>query len=102
LARRSYYRSFENKGTVLQFEPHSILRHSHLSSLARVPDHAENYTVIEFRLGRTEENSTSLNVRIANFPSESIFKHWEFYWKVTIGVVKRFIESTQEHTTLPV
>ena len=93
---------FENKGTILQFEPHSILQYSHLSSLARLPDKAENYTMIEFRLERTEENSTSLNVRISNFPTESIFKHWEFYWRVTIGVLKRFIESTRQHTTLRV
>jgi uncharacterized protein YndB with AHSA1/START domain len=93
---------FENKGTVLHFEPNSILRHSHLSSISRLPDEAENYTIIEFRLARTEENSTSLNVRISNFPSESIFKHWEFYWRVTIEVVKRFIESTQQNTILQV
>jgi uncharacterized protein YndB with AHSA1/START domain len=91
---------FENKGTVLEFEPNSILRHSHLSSVSRLPDEAENYTVIEFRLTRVEGNSTLLNVRASNFPSEAIFKHWEFYWRVTIEVVKRFIESTREKTTL--
>ena len=87
---------FENNGTVLHIEPNSILRYSHLSSVSRLPDKAENYTMIEFRLARTEENSTSLNVRISNFPTESIFKHWEFYWRITIEVVKRFIESTQQ------
>ena len=87
---------FENKGTVLEFEPNSILRYSHLSSVSRLPDNAENYTVIEFRLARVEENSTLLNVRTSNFPSEPIFKHWEFYWRVTIEVVKRFIESTRQ------
>ena len=93
---------FENKGTVLEFEPNSILRYNHLSSVSRLPDKAENYTVIEFRLARAEENSTLLKVRTSNFPSESIFKHWEFYWRVTIEVVKRFIESTQQKTTLRV
>jgi uncharacterized protein YndB with AHSA1/START domain len=93
---------FENKGTILRFEPHSILQYTHLSSLARLPDKAENYTMIEFRLERTEENATSLNVRISNFPTESIFKHWEFYWKVTIGVLKRFIENIQQGATLQV
>ncbi len=83
---------FENKGTVLQFEPNSILRGCHLSSVSRLPDKGENYTVIEFRLARTEEDSTSLIIMTSNFPSESIFKHWEFYWRVTIEVVKRFIE----------
>ena len=93
---------FENKGTVLQFEPNSILRYSHLSSVSRLPDKAENYTVIEFRLAPTEDDSTSLNVRTSNFPSESIFKHWEFYWRVTIDVLTRFIESNREKRTLPV
>jgi uncharacterized protein YndB with AHSA1/START domain len=92
---------FENKGTVLEFEPNSILRYSHLSSVSRLPDKAENYTVIEFRLARAEENSTLLKVRTSNFPSESIFKHWEFHWRVTIEVVKRFIESTRQNTTRP-
>jgi uncharacterized protein YndB with AHSA1/START domain len=86
---------FENKGTILQFEPYSILRYTHLSSISGLSDKAENYTVIEFRLERTEENSTSLNVRISNFPTKSAFKHWEFYWKVTIEVLKRFIESAR-------
>jgi uncharacterized protein YndB with AHSA1/START domain len=93
---------FENKGTVLQFEPNSILRYSHLSSVSRLPDKAENYTVIEFRLARTEDDSTSLIVRTSNFPSEPIFKHWEFYWRVTIEVVKRFIESAWQKTSLRV
>jgi uncharacterized protein YndB with AHSA1/START domain len=84
---------FENKGTVLEFKPNSILRYSHLSSLSRLPDTAENYTMIEFRLARTEENATSFYVRTSNFPSESIFKHWRFYWRVTVGVVKRFVET---------
>jgi uncharacterized protein YndB with AHSA1/START domain len=93
---------FENKGTVLEFEPDSVLRHSHLSSVSRLPDKVENYTVIEFRLARTEENSTLLTVRASNFPSEAIFKHWEFYWRVTIEVVKGFIESSSQNTTLQV
>jgi uncharacterized protein YndB with AHSA1/START domain len=84
---------FENKGTILEFEPHSILRYSHLSSIARLPDKAENYTIIEFRLARAEENSTSLIVNISNFPAESAFEHWQYYWRVTIEVLKRLIES---------
>jgi uncharacterized protein YndB with AHSA1/START domain len=90
---------FENKGTVLHFERNSLLRYSHFSSLSRLPDAAENYTIIEFRLARTEENSTSLNVTISNFPSEPNFKHFEYYWRITIEVIKRFIESNQQNRT---
>lgn len=88
--------SFENKGTVLRFEPNSILQYSHLSSLSRLPDKPENYSVIEFRLTPREENSTSLTVEITNFPTESIFRHIDFYWRVTIDVIKRFVEDFQE------
>ncbi|WP_353064180.1 SRPBCC domain-containing protein [Tunturibacter psychrotolerans] len=94
--------NFENKGTVLHFEPNSLLRYSHFSSLSRLPDKAENYTIIEFRLAGTKENSTSLNVTISNFPSESILKHFEYYWRITIEVIKRFIESSRQTTTLQV
>jgi uncharacterized protein YndB with AHSA1/START domain len=84
---------FENKGTVLQFEPHSILRYSHLSSLSRLADKSENYTIIEFHLAQAEDNSTLLTVDISNFPAKSAFEHWQFYWKTTIGILQRFIES---------
>lgn len=89
---------FENKGTVLQFEPHSILRYSHLSSISRLPDKAENYTIIEFRLTQAAENSTSLIVNTSNFPGESGFEHWRYYWRVTIEVLKRFIETAHQDT----
>lgn len=84
---------FENKGIVLRFEPYSILRYSHLSSVSRLPDTPENYTIIEFRLAPAGPKSTSLHLTISGFPTESIFKHFDFYWATTIQMVKRFIES---------
>jgi uncharacterized protein YndB with AHSA1/START domain len=52
IVKAHHHVDFENKGTVLHFEPNSILRYSHLSSLSRLPDKSENYTVIEFGLVR--------------------------------------------------
>jgi uncharacterized protein YndB with AHSA1/START domain len=89
---------FENKGTILQFEPHSILQYSHLSSISRLPDKVENNTILEFRLARAEENSTSLTVNVSNFPAESAFEHWQYYWRITMEVLKRFIESVHHDT----
>jgi uncharacterized protein YndB with AHSA1/START domain len=98
IVKGHHHVDFENKGTILHFEPDSILRYSHLSSISRLPDVAESYTMIEFRLAPIEENSTSLNVRTSNFPSEPIFKHWEYYWRITIEVLKRFIETLPDRT----
>ena len=76
---------------VLAFEPPTVLRYSHLSSLSRLPDAPESYSVFEFRLAQ-RGGGTSLTVLLSGFPTESIRKHLEFYWRGTLGVLKRFVE----------
>jgi uncharacterized protein YndB with AHSA1/START domain len=87
-------KNFENNGTVLQFEPKKILQYSHLSSLSRLPDKPENYTILDFRLAPIE-NQTSLTLTVNNFPTESIYKHLAFYWNVTLEILKRMIEEQE-------
>jgi uncharacterized protein YndB with AHSA1/START domain len=84
---------FENKGEVLQFEPNKALKYSHLSSISRLPDVPESYSFCEFRLEPDGEN-TSLTVIVSGFPTETIFKHLQFYWRVAPGLLKKFIESS--------
>lgn len=85
---------FENKGTVLTFEPEKRLRYSHLSSLSRLPDRIENYSVMEFRLERVD-NQARLTITASNFPTETISKHMAFYWNVTPEILKRMIEQQE-------
>jgi hypothetical protein len=67
------------------------LEYTHLSSLSRLPDRAENYTHIRFTLQQEEEN-TLLELNLSNFTDEIHFKHIDFYWAVTLEVFKRFVE----------
>jgi uncharacterized protein YndB with AHSA1/START domain len=83
---------FENRGTVLQWEPMRLLRYSHLSSLSRLPDRPENYSIFEFRLTPLDER-TSLVLTIENFPTEVILRHLDFYWRTTVEVLKKMIEN---------
>lgn len=83
---------FENNGTVLQFEQQHILQYNHLSSLSALPDEPENYSIIEFRLSPTE-NQTTLTVTLSNFPTEEIYRHLAFYWNVTPEILKKQIEN---------
>jgi uncharacterized protein YndB with AHSA1/START domain len=83
---------FENKGTVLQFEPGKVLRYNYLSSLSRLPDKPESYSTIEFRLVPLE-NQTSLTLTLRNFPTEAIFRHVDFYWRATIEIMKDLAEK---------
>lgn len=87
-----HHMQFENKGTVLAFEPLRLLRYSHLDSISRLPDKPENHSILEFRL-EPREDSTLLTVMLSGFPTETILKHLDFYWRVTVGILKQFVEE---------
>jgi uncharacterized protein YndB with AHSA1/START domain len=82
---------FQNKGTVLRFEPHKILQYTHLSSISQLPHKKDNFTTLTFVLIPTE-GYTSLTIKIENFPKESIYKHLDLYWQGTAVLLKNFIE----------
>jgi uncharacterized protein YndB with AHSA1/START domain len=86
--------NFENTGKVLQFEPEKALQYSHLSSVSKLPDQPESYSLLEFLLSPLE-NHTILTLRVSNFPTESIYKHLAFYWKVTLEIFKKMVEQQE-------
>jgi len=88
----SYKTAFINAGVVLQFLKYRVLEYSHLSSLSGLPDQAENYTLIRFTL-QPEVDHILLELNLSNFPTESHYKHIDFYWMVTLEVLKRFVEE---------
>lgn len=83
---------FENNGTVLAFEQGEKLQYNHLSSLSKLPDELENYSIIEFILSPIE-NQTILTLTVSNFPTEEIYRHLAFYWNVTLEILKKQIEK---------
>ncbi len=88
----SYKTSFKNTGIVLQFLEERVLEYSHLSSISRLADEAENYTIIRFTL-QQEEDHTLLELNLSNFPTQSHYKHIDFYWAVTLEILKQFVEE---------
>lgn len=84
---------FVNKGTILEFDEEKVLSYSTNSSLSRLPDEPKNYSVIKFNLSPAE-TQTALTLTISNFPTETIYKHMEFYWQSTIVLLKKFVENT--------
>ncbi len=95
LTKGFHHVNFENKGKVLQFEPFRILQYSHLSSISRLPDSIENYSITTFLL-KPSQSQTLLTVKLENFPTETIFKHLDFYWKSTLGIIKKQVEARKE------
>lgn len=84
---------FENRGTVLAFEPGARLSYTHLSSVSRLPDQPGSYTILEFRLTATGER-TRLDFEASGFPTEVIFRHLAFYWSGTLDAIGRQAASS--------
>ena len=87
-----HHQQFENKGTILQFEPETVFQYSYLSSLSDLDDTPENHTTISFTLV-PKDGKTELTIEVANFPTEVIYKHLEFYWNGTVHLLKQIIEN---------
>lgn len=85
---------FENKGTVLEFEPESRLQYSHLSSISRLRDEPQNYSRFDFQLAPVDDQ-TALSITVSNFPTATIYKHLAFYWNVTLEILKRQLENQE-------
>lgn len=84
---------FENRGTVLRFEPGRLLSYNYLSSVSRLPAVPENHTVLEFELIPAGA-ATTLQLTASSFPTQTIFKQVEFYWKSTLPLIRQRVETT--------
>jgi uncharacterized protein YndB with AHSA1/START domain len=91
--RGFHHVGFENKGVVLKVDPEKELRYSYLSSLSRLSDHPENYSIISFKLNQSG-NNTEVVLVISNFPTESIFNHVNLYWSATLMILKQVVETS--------
>jgi uncharacterized protein YndB with AHSA1/START domain len=92
IIRGFHHVKFENRGVVVEFEKENKLSYTHLSSVSRLPDIEENYSTIRFHLDSTA-GGTELDIMLENFPTESIRKHLEFYWRGTVATIKSVAEK---------
>lgn len=83
---------FENKGVVLDYLPDHTLSYNFLSSISRLPDSPESYSILRFIL-TPKADQTLLSLAITNFPTEAIYQHLNFYWNTTLVILKKMIEQ---------
>lgn len=87
-----HHARFENRGRVLEFEKEQVFSYTQLSSVSRLPDVPDNYSVLRFVLTAVD-GGTQLTLHIHNFPTEIIRKHLEFYWRTTVIKIKKRVEA---------
>ncbi|PST83650.1 SRPBCC domain-containing protein [Pedobacter yulinensis] len=85
-----HHTGFVNTGKVLRFEPCSVLAYSYLSSISRLPDVPENQTRLTFSLIPLTA-TTKLSLHIENFPTDTIYKHLNFYWQATCVLLRDLV-----------
>jgi len=83
---------FKNRGTVLAYKAQELVSYTHLSSLSHLSDVTESYSIITFSL-KGANQQTQLSLQLENFPTESIYKHLNFYWQGTLIHFKSFVED---------
>jgi uncharacterized protein YndB with AHSA1/START domain len=91
-AGKFYKSNYEDKGTILKFEKEKVFQYNYWGKLSQLPDSPENYTIIGFEL--TEKgNKTLLTLMQSNCITYEIYAHWNFYWIVTLDILKKLVEK---------
>lgn len=86
--------TFHNRGIITRFEPEYVFSYTHLSSASRLPDESQSYSTLCFELTEAENpEQTFVTLTVDNFPTDTIFKHLNFYWRTAMEVFKKFVEK---------
>ena len=85
-------RAYEDKGTILAFEPERRLRYSHFSPLAGKPDVPENYHNVTIELSEAGAG-TGVTLSQDRNESEDERAHSEQNWKMMLEGLKKYVEG---------
>ncbi len=83
---------YEDKGTILRFEPPTLLVHSHWSPASGVPDRSEHYQEVTWSLAE-RDGTTTLTVAETNLPSQEAKAISEESWKAALTNLKDLLET---------
>lgn len=84
-------KSYEDKGTVLKFDPQKMLQYDYWSSLSGKEDKPENYQMITYRV--TEKDGMT-NVQIfQDSETEEAREHSEQSWKMVLEGMRKLVEK---------
>lgn len=84
---------YEDKGTILTFDPPKTLMHSHWSPASGVPDQPENYELVTWNLAELD-GWTELTIYETNLASVQAKQVSEEGWKASLSNLKELPERT--------
>jgi hypothetical protein len=84
--------TIEDKGFVLKKESEKVFQYNYWSKITRLADAPENYAVVTLTF-EPKGNKTLLTVTHSNLIMKAGVEHANFYWNVTLQVIKRLAEA---------
>jgi uncharacterized protein YndB with AHSA1/START domain len=85
-------KAYEDKGTILRFEPTRILSYTHYSPLSETPDTPESYHTVTVEL-REQAERTVVKLAQDNNPTEQAREHSEKNWSAMLEGLKKLVET---------
>ncbi len=85
-------RRYEDKGTILEFEPGRRLVATHWSPLSGVPDVPENYHTVTYLLSE-RDGATEVTIKQDKNASEEERMHSEQNWQMVLAGLKKLLEG---------
>lgn len=84
--------AYEDKGTVLQYQPEKMLQYDYFSSMSGKEDLPENYQIITYEL-EARDHKTLLKITQDNVPSEESKEHSEQNWNMVLEELRKLVEA---------
>lgn len=85
---------YQDKGEVLEIEPHRRLRYSHYSPMSGEPDLPENYHTVTVDLTQNA-GTTTVTLTQDNNDSEQARDHSEANWQTMLDGLKEHVEGAE-------
>jgi uncharacterized protein YndB with AHSA1/START domain len=85
-------RPYEDKGTVLEFDPPRLLVHTHWSPVSGSPDTPQHYQRVSWELAE-RDGGTELTVTEVNIPSEEAKVVSERSWQTVLENLKTLLQG---------
>jgi uncharacterized protein YndB with AHSA1/START domain len=85
-------KAYEDKGTVLAFEPQKRLKFDYFSAMSGKEDKPENYQVIAYDLAETPSGVT-VTITQDNAPTQEAADHSAGNWKTVLEGMKKLVEA---------
>ncbi len=85
-------KTYQDKGTVLQFEPSKLLVSTYWSSMSGLPDLAENYKTVRYELSAVGDDTRLAVIQDNNTsPEEAV--HSGENWTMVLEGIKKLLEQ---------